>query len=227
MQNGNPHAKKICGASTRTGGLCQNAPMPNGRCRMHGGKTPRGHALPQTTHGRYSKHLPTRLAALYDDTAKDSELLSVRQDIRLIDALILANFGNLDTGESKQYWDEMLKWILKARVAYKSENYATLEQALDEMEAITDGRRLHYATEQEIRDKVEQRRKLVETEQKISLQGERAINVEQLMLLMSSVLQVITSVVKDTSQRNAIAYQLEKLISREPSVITLDSATQE
>lgn len=215
-----------CGAKTKSGKPCRAPAMANGRCRIHGGATPRGHALPQTTHGRYSKHLPTRLAALYAETESDTELLSVRQDIRLIDALILSNFDKLDTGESKQYWDDMLKWILKARVAYKSENYATLEQALDEMEAITDGRRLHYATEQEIRDKVEQRRKLVETEQKISLQGERAISVEQLMLLMSSVLQVITSVVKDSGQRNAIAYQLEKLISGKPSVVTVDSPTK-
>lgn len=215
-----------CGAKTKSGKPCRAPAMANGRCRIHGGATPRGRALPQTTHGRYSKHLPTRLAALYAETESDTELLSVRQDIRLIDALILSNFNKLDTGESKQYWDDMLKWISKARLAYKSENYATLEQALDEMEAITDGRRLHYATEEEIRNKVEQRRKLVETEQKISLQGERAISVEQLMLLMSSVLQVITSVVKDSGQRNAIAYQLEKLISGKPSVVTVDSPTK-
>lgn len=214
--------------SKQSGERCKNrAVVGYDVCHIHGGKTPRGTALPQTTHGRYSKHLPTRLAALYEETAHDDALLSVRQDIRLIDALIMSNFEFLDTGESKAYWDEMLKWIIKARVAYKSENYATLEQALDEMEAITDGRRLHYATEQEIRDKVEQRRKLVETEQKITLQGERAISAEQLMVLMAGVLQVITSVVKDASQRNDIAYQLERLIGSQPSVVTVNSTTQE
>lgn len=38
-----------CGAKTRTGGTCKNAQMPNGRCRMHGGKAGRPVIV-----GRYS-----------------------------------------------------------------------------------------------------------------------------------------------------------------------------
>ena len=46
-----------CGARTRRGTPCQSPAMPNGRCRMHGGKlpgAPRGnrHAW---KHGRYSR----------------------------------------------------------------------------------------------------------------------------------------------------------------------------
>ncbi|WP_416545734.1 HGGxSTG domain-containing protein [Limnohabitans sp. DCL3] len=37
--NGNPMQAR-CGAHCRTtGNPCQNFPMPNGRCRMHGGKS--------------------------------------------------------------------------------------------------------------------------------------------------------------------------------------------
>lgn len=31
------YAKKTCGAKTRSGGVCKNPPMENGRCRLHGG----------------------------------------------------------------------------------------------------------------------------------------------------------------------------------------------
>jgi uncharacterized protein YjcR len=31
---------KRCGAKTRRGTECQSPAMPNGRCRMHGGKSP-------------------------------------------------------------------------------------------------------------------------------------------------------------------------------------------
>ena len=34
-----PHAKKRCGAKTRKGTPCLNWAMPNGRCRLHGGKS--------------------------------------------------------------------------------------------------------------------------------------------------------------------------------------------
>ena len=34
------HQSPRCEARTRGGGPCQSPAMPNGRCRMHGGKSP-------------------------------------------------------------------------------------------------------------------------------------------------------------------------------------------
>ena len=50
------HLSPRCRARTRAGTPCQSPAMPNGRCRMHGGKAPgapkgNSHAL---TLGRYS-----------------------------------------------------------------------------------------------------------------------------------------------------------------------------
>ena len=36
---GNPNAAPRCGARTRTGSSCCQPAMPNGRCRLHGGKS--------------------------------------------------------------------------------------------------------------------------------------------------------------------------------------------
>lgn len=85
MSEQNPH---VCGAKTRSGGTCKRAPMTNGRCNLHGGKTPNGIALPQTKTGRYSKYLPTELLDNYQAALADSELLSVRDEIALVDAKI-------------------------------------------------------------------------------------------------------------------------------------------
>lgn len=46
--------KKECGAKTRSGGPCKTKPMPNGRCRMHGGKSLSGENHPRWKHGRYA-----------------------------------------------------------------------------------------------------------------------------------------------------------------------------
>lgn len=46
----------LCGAKTRAGHSCKNAKMPNGRCRMHGGKStgaPKGNQN-AFKHGRFS-----------------------------------------------------------------------------------------------------------------------------------------------------------------------------
>src|SRR5436853_5714841 len=48
-----------CGAKTRNGGRCQNAPRQlGGRCRMHGGNSLRGPAHPRYKEGKYSKYKP-------------------------------------------------------------------------------------------------------------------------------------------------------------------------
>jgi uncharacterized protein YjcR len=57
MQSKSPmHLSRRCGARTRQGSRCQSPAMPNGRCRLHGGKSP-GAPKGNTNafkHGRYS-----------------------------------------------------------------------------------------------------------------------------------------------------------------------------
>lgn len=63
MQN-KPHARKRCGAKTRSGKPCKNGAMNNGRCRMHGGKStgapPEKMKSNQNSkkHGFFSKYIP-------------------------------------------------------------------------------------------------------------------------------------------------------------------------
>jgi hypothetical protein len=69
-------------------------------CRFHGGKVPRGPALPQFRHGRYSRFLPSRLAATYQTAAKDPELLSLRHEFALVDARSTIYFSVLIRGKA-------------------------------------------------------------------------------------------------------------------------------
>ena len=52
------NASPRCGARRRDGETCQGAAMPNGRCRMHGGKSPgapKGEANGNYRHGRFTR----------------------------------------------------------------------------------------------------------------------------------------------------------------------------
>lgn len=201
MQDKHP---KQCGAKTRSGTPCKTPAMENGRCRMHGGKSLRGIASPTLKTGKYSRYLPEHLLEAYKDVQADETLLSVRGDIELLDVLIRSKLENLESGDSAAHWDFVLKQVVKANKAYKSDDYGGLMSALDEIEALAEGRRLHYATEQEIVSQLDQRRKLVETEQKILLQGERAITAEQAMLLVSALLDSVRRNVSDANALNTI-----------------------
>jgi len=193
-----------CGANKRNGEPCTANAMANGRCRMHGGKSLGGIASPNLKHGRYSKYMPMGFNAPYEDAQADIDKLSVIGDIELLDTLIRAKLANLDSSDSAAHWIAVLKCIIKARKAYKNSDIGELESQLDEMEAIADRRRLHYATEQEITAQLEQRRKLVDTEQKIIFNKERSIPIEQAMLLMNAVLESVKRNVTDVSALTAI-----------------------
>ena len=64
----------ICGAKTRssTGEPCQNYPMANGRCRMHGGLSLKGEASPRYKHGRYCQK-GTKAERIMARLLKDAE----------------------------------------------------------------------------------------------------------------------------------------------------------
>src|SRR4051812_28697546 len=96
-----------CGAKTRNGAPCRTRPMPNGRCRMHGGKSLSGPASPTFTTGRHSKYLPARLLARYQEMTQDAELLALRDEIALIDARISDVLQRVERGESSRIWREL------------------------------------------------------------------------------------------------------------------------
>lgn len=71
----------ICGAKTRSGQSCQAQAMPNGRCRMHGGKAAETHKGNQNArkHGIYSDTLTADEQGLWDEI----NVGSLDDDIRI------------------------------------------------------------------------------------------------------------------------------------------------
>lgn len=71
----------ICGAKTRSGALCRNNPMHNGRCRMHGGTNPGAAKGNQNArkHGLYSDYYTPEEAEQLDQV----ELGRVDDELKL------------------------------------------------------------------------------------------------------------------------------------------------
>jgi hypothetical protein len=78
-----PHA--ICGAKTRSGEPCTQKPMPNGRCKMHGGMST-GRPV---THGRYAKINRPRVADLLEQNRQDANPLDITEELHLLRALVI------------------------------------------------------------------------------------------------------------------------------------------
>src|SRR5918992_3542816 len=73
-------------------------------CSMHGGKSLVGPAVNTYRSGRHSRYLPVRMAAKYQEAEHDPELLSLRDQIALVDARLADLLARVDTGESGSLW---------------------------------------------------------------------------------------------------------------------------
>ena len=128
---------------------------------MHGGSTPAGLASPNIRTGRYSKHLPARLAERYEAALTDPDLLALRDEIALTDADISRILEHLDT-EMPDDPDDRLIWL--------EQNEANR----DRMQSL-----------------IEQRRRLVETERKRLVDLQQMMTAEQAMVLLATVESIV------------------------------------
>ena len=120
-------SRRECGAKKRDGTPCRAAPVAGrNRCRLHGGATPRGGAIgPAFKHGRYSRDLPTRLAARYREIQADQELRSLRAEIALVATRIVDVLGQIETGRGEAAdqaaWAQIYHLIDRRRRLVESE----------------------------------------------------------------------------------------------------------
>lgn len=89
--------RQCTATSKRSGKRCRK-PAMRGRsvCMSHGGKTPRGVDSPHFQHGRYSRSIPDQLLETYEHARQDPRLLSLREDIAMVDATIGGLLQQLD-----------------------------------------------------------------------------------------------------------------------------------
>lgn len=102
-----PHA--LCGAKCRDGRPCRQKAMPNGRCKMHGGKSLGGIASPSFRHGRRSRylaHLTGRLRDGFKAALADPELLACAEEIALLQARIVELVDQLGRAAAPP-WDAL------------------------------------------------------------------------------------------------------------------------
>jgi len=97
-----------CEARTRAGQTCRNWGMSNGRCRMHGGKTPNGLASPNTKTGLYSAYLPATLSTQYQNLLTlGQDLFRIDDETAAITTLIQQQLDRIEDGESGAAWDKL------------------------------------------------------------------------------------------------------------------------
>lgn len=205
------HEREVCGAMTRSGSPCQRRPVVGrNRCNLHGGKTLVGAASPTFKHGRYSKYLPVRLMGRYAEAIADPDLLAMREDIALLDTRLSELLGRVDTGESGARWAQ----LAKAWQSFRAADDEDIAEALRAVDGLIEAAVTDYVAWGEIQSIVQQRRQLVESEQKRLVAMQQMVTTEQAMLFVSAVMDAARRTVTSQRDLSAFAAEVAALMSR-------------
>lgn len=200
-----------CNAITRSNTYCERYPMENGRCYLHGGATPKGIENANFKHGKYSRDVPSRLAARYEQAERDPELLSLTGEIALMDARISELIGSLSSGGVT--FGTIAKLWGKLETAVSQKDQAQQRVHLAEIgNAIRLGER-EIETWEHISQAIETRRRLVESQNKRNRELEQNMTAAQALTVFGAILAIIKRNVTDQATRNVISREISSLIN--------------
>jgi hypothetical protein len=193
---------------------------------MHGGRSPRGTAAGRFKHGRYSKHLPARLAADYEAAEADPDLLSLRAETALFHARISQLLSQLDTGESGRLWERLHDAWSELEVAQASADAAKFAAALAGLRDAIFAGNTERMIWQELREMIHSQQSVARSEQVRLKEMQQTMTAEQAMALFAALEQAVMEVIPDREVRSRLARRLGELMNLPPRTEGFDGERQ-
>jgi glycine/D-amino acid oxidase-like deaminating enzyme len=203
-----PRNNRLCGATTRRGTSCQNPAMKNGRCRMHGGTTPRGVELPQFRTGRYSKALPDRMVERYEKALADEERHDLADEIALAEMKVDDLLTKMDRGESDELWIQLRDRVRQIRRTQDQDRRTVL---LGELFSIISRGGTEAMGWRDVERWVTRKQRVVETDMRVAQTKQEMVSIEEVMALAGGILDAIRRHVEDQATRKALARDIRAL----------------
>lgn len=179
---------------------------------MHGGKIPRGPALPQFKTGRYSKYLPTGVLDHYHEALADEDLLAAREGIALAETRIIDLLKMIDVGAGKALWEQARMALAALQQAIRDSDGEKIIESLRQLERIIGGGVTQAQAWNEIGDWLERARRLRETEQRRLVAMQQMITSEQAMVLVAALTMAVKNHVSDPVALRAITDEFTRTI---------------
>lgn len=208
-----PTDKRKCGAKLRNkNAYCTQWGLPpSGRCRLHGGVTPRGPEAGAFKHGMFSKALPKNLKQNFEKLVADPALLEGRAEVALMQMRLAQLSGRVQCNESGKAWAALKELFARFKSANEAGDQAGMIAALNEMSTLVDGEVNDEAAWHELTEYVDKATRVAEREWKRVVANRQTITVEQIHAITAALIAAVNSHVKDTETRLAIANHFTKL----------------
>lgn len=150
-------------------GLCESPfRYPNGRCKKHGGSTPKGAAHPNFRDGRRSKYasMPQHLREKYEKALQDPELSHHRGQIAMVDSLVDEFFGEYEHGANPETWKAVRTEYRRMKVANNAGNRHKAREHFEALGLLVEEGHSHAQGSLTLIRLLEARRKHAESETK-------------------------------------------------------------
>ncbi len=206
-------AQRQCGARTKSGGTCKGLARANGRCRVHGGNQTSGVGHHLFKHGRYSKYVPKNLKRSYEESRRDPELLSLHDDLALVESREKELLGRLSVEQPP--WQNVLSSLDALMTADPDDIPELLEQ---HNKLIRDGAaaaKVHDRTWRQLQEVIEQKSQLAQAEWKRQKELQQLLPVADALTFVRTVLMAAKDTVKDESSLRALQYRINQLLPNE------------
>lgn len=197
-----------------TGKRCKkNACIGYDACELHGGKTPRGWANPNTKHGGYSGHIPTRLGAEFEASLNDPQLHDLKAEMALVNTRIKELLGKLDLERDGSAWEDVKDARDTIRIAMKSGDPTQMIFAFNYLDDVINRAYDDTNTWENITRLIEQQRKLAESYRKIVADAETTLSQENIAGIAGAIVRIVSTHVSNVKLLSAINQDIGSLFS--------------
>ncbi len=205
-----------CGAALRGERAGRYCPMPpcrgSTRCRMHGGKSPAGIGHPGFKGGRYSKHVPKGIRTSYERALSDTELLSLRDDLALLEARQVELLKRLAASPMPP-WDAALAAFSRFVLAKDADRAGALDALGTLLRTGAAAARTQAGTWAELRELIQEKTKAAAAEARRLADLQQNLTQQQALTLVQYLIEAVQAHVHDRRTLLAIQQSLTPLLN--------------
>ena len=211
----------ICGSGTAVSGYtapCIFNPFPeNGRCKKHGGPSPKGIASPHYQGKGWSRYMPEPWLPMHKESQEDPDLLNMVQDIKLRDVRVKQLLQKMGTGDVGKTWlamrEEWEKLQRSLRVADPEEQKRRVGEHVTAISVLINRGSAEAEAWDELLDVSEQRTRIIERHTKQQIVVGALVALEDAMTDYQAMAMAVKVTVENTDLKRTTPEDLLRAIA--------------
>lgn len=215
--NDSPPLRRRCGAKKRDGTPCMANPMPNGRCRLHGGKSPIGTASGTYKHGLRSKLrsvLPANMREVHDAVVNDPSRIEMTEHLGVLNSMLFDSISKWSDGAAAVFPDLRQSWSQFRIEMAKGQrmNKETMAQLGAKIGELIDTGHADYLARDETRSIIQDIRRVSDTERRRLVAAEQMTSNDAVAVLVTNLVNIVLEEVTDTVAQGRIHKRFAELL---------------